>query len=166
MNKLQFQKVYFDSVLNTGFTSFNQTYRDYVAATNSKVVSQMVSRPVIQPDIVFTVDDILPAIASRTTTAGWIDNSAINGISILGGPGVIPPQVVITFNYQVPVLRNQTPFFINEPTIDDPVSRFLGLIGPAWASFDGSTNAPIIYPAYLNYNIEFLRSIAGEAPSQ
>lgn len=165
LNKLQFQKVHFDSVLGSGFTSFNQIYRDYAVTTNSRVASQLVSRPVTQPDIVFTVNDIHPGIAERTTTAGWIDNSSLNGVNLIGGPGVITPQVVISFNYQEPVLRNVTPFFITEPTIGDSNSRIFGLLGPTWASFDGSTNAPVIYPAYLNYSIEYLRTIAAGAAS-
>jgi hypothetical protein len=65
---------------------------------------------------------------------------------------------LITFNTQLPFLRNQTPFFITEPSITDTNARlFLGLIGPTWASFDGTTNPPVIYPAYLDF--DYIRSL-------
>jgi len=166
LNKLTFQKVYYDSVLGLGFTAYTQSYNDYVVATNSQVLRQVVLRPVIQPDIVFTVADVGGAFGARTGTGTWLNNGAINGVFDLGGPGVITPQVVLTFNEQLPYFQNQTPFFVTEPVITDPNARFFGLLGPTWASFDGSTNAPIIYPAYLNYDIEYLRSLGQGPPSQ
>jgi hypothetical protein len=166
VNKLRFRKVFFDSLLGQGFTPITNSYTDQVITTNSQQVSQVVRRPILTPDIIFTVEDLVDGaiIGVRTGTPGWINNDLINGISTLGGPGVIAPPAIITLNYQLPFLRNQTPFFITEPTLSDTNSRFFGLIGPVWASFDGSTNPPVIYPRYLNYTLEQIRNAvnAGE----
>jgi len=146
VNKLQFKKVHFDGLLGQTFTPVRFTYSDRVTALN-RTVTQGLLRTVALPDIIFTVADTYPAIfGARTTTATWINNDPINGSSALGGPGVIPPTVFITFNTQNPVLGNQSPFFVTEPLITDTNARAFGLIGPVWASFDGSTNDPIIYP--------------------
>jgi hypothetical protein len=160
MNNIRFRKVFFDSLLGQAFTPITNQYIDRAIATNSQLVSQSVLRPITQPDIVFTVTDLLGAIADRTTTAGWLNNDLINGAGLLGGPGVITPPALMSFNSNHRFLINVTPFFVTEPDINDPTARLNGLIGPVWASFDGSTNAPIIYPAYLNYTINDIRSIA------
>ena len=52
---------------------------------------------------------------------------------------VISPQETVTFN-------NVTPFYINEgPSfLDQQTAEFFP--GLYWGSFDGTTNAPVIYP--------------------
>jgi hypothetical protein len=161
VNKLHFRKVFFDSLLGQAFTPININSSDTVIIGNGQTVKQTVRRTVALPDIIFTVQDTYPAaFGARTTTAGWLNNDAINGTTLLGGPGVITPPIAITFNTQNPILINQTPFFITPPSITDTNSRLLGIIGPTWASFDGSTNAPIIYPEYLHYTIQDVRNAA------
>src|SRR6266571_592153 len=81
-----------------------------------------------------------PITAARTSTAGWLNNDAINGVTGQGGPGVITPQVQISFSDQLPYFFNSTP----PPFLTfDPGSQSI-----IWASFDGTTNAPVLYPAY------------------
>ena len=53
------------------------------------------------------------------------------------GPGIILPQTLITFHKALPHFFNFTPFFLDEVTAEK---------GFLWASFDGSTNEPFIYP--------------------
>jgi len=163
VNKLQFRKVFFDSLLGTAFTPVTIDTPDTVITTNGITVKQTVRRTVAVPDIIFTVADTIPITLSglRTTTAGWINNDAINGTTLLGGPGVITPPISITFNTQNPILVNETPFFVNEPSITDTNARLFGLIGLTWATFDGSTNEPIIYPDtkyYLKRNLQDIRN--------
>jgi hypothetical protein len=160
VDKVRFRKVQFDSVLGQGFTTFTNTYREKVIATNGEVRTQFVRRPVAQPDIIFTVADLAAAIATRTTASAWTNADTLNGTSVLGGPGIITPGITITFNHQRPFLINQSPFFVTEPSITDTNARFFGLFGGAWASFDGSTNAPIIYPEYLHYTLDQIRNAA------
>ncbi len=162
VDKIHFRKVQFDSLIGQGFTPITNQYLDRVVATNSQLVSQVVRRPILVPDIIFTVTDSVDAgfVGTRTDTANWINNDLINGIGLLGGPGVIAPPIVITFNYRLPFKRNVTPFFVEEPFLTDTNSRTFGLLGPIWASFDGSTNEPVIYPTYLNYSINDIRNAA------
>ncbi len=163
IGKVRFQKVYFDSIIGTGFVTFTNRYKDYVIATNAEWTSQWVLRPVLQPDILFTAADLGPGpYLSRTTSAGWINDDLIAGSSTLGGPGVITGPVTITFNQLLPFLNNITPSFITEPFRTDPRAR--GLLSPTWASFNGTTNAPIIYPRLQNISLNYIRSLANEAP--
>ena len=115
------------------------------------------TRTPIAPDITFAADDTFPGMATRTGTANWINNEALNGVAPRGGPGVIAPPVVITFNNAPRLLINATPFFVTEPFLTDTNSRLDGLIGPLWATFDGTTNAPVIYPIPLGYTVDFIR---------
>jgi hypothetical protein len=161
IDKIRFQQVFFDSILGQGFTPITNQYIDRVTSTNSQLVNQVVRRPILAPDIILTVEDIYPNIISRTTTATWINNDIINGVSALGGPGVIAPPIVLTFAEQQPRLINITPFFATEPSITDTNARLFGLFSPSWASFDGTTNRPVIYPAYLNYTISDFRDAVG-----
>lgn len=161
VNNVRFRKVLFDALLGTTFTPITIDSPDRVVVGTGQVVNQTVRRTVALPDIIFTVADTYPAaFGARSTTAGWLNNDALNGITLLGGPGVISPPIVITFNTQNPILENITPSFITEPSVTDTNSRLFGLVGPVWASFDGSTNAPIIYPEYLHYSIGNIRDAA------
>jgi hypothetical protein len=101
-------------------------------------MQQKLARAVSQPDFLFSANDgkfCGPGIAyvTRTGTSNWLDNAAANG-SANGGPGVITPPVQIAFGKLGPQyfsegsggqIYNQSQFF---------------------ASFDASTNLPIVYP--------------------
>ena len=113
---------------------FTDTY-----LTNGVLVQQQLERVSYRPDFVFCARDLessnVPPVAfySSTGTSNWIDTGGVPG---LAGPGVIQPQVVITFNK---VGRQ----FVTTGSYSDTVafdqSQF-------WSSFDASTNPPIIYP--------------------
>jgi hypothetical protein len=90
----------------------------------------------------------------RTDTANWINNDLLSPDAVIGGPGIIRPSVTIGFNKIYPVFIHQTPDFIDGPQVD---GTFGGLSqGFAWASFDGTTNAPIIFPRPFNFTQDFL----------
>lgn len=164
IGKLRFRKVFFDNLIGQTFTPVDYRYTDNFIATNGLSLRQSVQRRVIVPDIIFSAGDIFPAMFARTTTAGWINNDLINGILEEGGPGVIAPPIVITFDNSPRLLFNQTPFFVTEPFINDPTARNNSLLGPQWASFDGSTNDPVIYPAPLGYTVRSIRNMVGGNP--
>lgn len=174
-NKLSFQKVLFDPVLGSFFTPVESSYTDVAVSTNRELVMQPVTRTIIRPDIIFTSEDlglanngISPLIFSRTTTASWIDNDALNGSDEVGafaaGPGVITPQVRIAFTDQLPIYVNSTSSaFLNDGFPGEDSAFTLNV----WGSFDGSTNAPIIYPQSQLLNINRLRqSILSGVPPQ
>ncbi|MBA4148274.1 MAG: hypothetical protein H0X66_09170 [Verrucomicrobia bacterium] len=157
IDKLTFVRVHFDSLVGAAFLSVTNEYVDTVIVSN-QVINQVVRRTATHPDIVFSANDLNFTAAARTDTGNWIDNSNIhngseNGNSGLAGPGVIFPRITITFNRNFPMyfnynagLGNQ---FLNQPRLgfllndSNPMTR-------VWGSFDGSTNAPIIYPTGSN----------------
>jgi hypothetical protein len=113
-------------------------------------VEQVVLRPIDSPDFIFTVEDIGFTSMFRTTTANWINNDLLTPTSNQGGPGIIQGPITISFNKIFPIFFNQTPDFVNEPQQSGPFGSFAR--GFTWASYDGTTNAPIVYPEYLNFN--------------
>src|SRR5262249_40877268 len=150
--KLNFQRVFFNSQLGF-YTSNNVSWTDHYI-TNGATASQNLIRPQIIPDILFDGADLqggdstgLPFLLYQETgTTGWENNDALNGATGQAGPGVIPPSVTaatttIVFNTVGPTIWNIFPL----------PSGFLTEVNNAgtfgfWGSFDGSTNAPIIYP--------------------
>ncbi len=154
LDKLNFVEAKYDSVFGT-FITFTNTYTDtYV--TNSALTSQFVQEAVTQPDILFTAEDLgvgaggTPVGIGRTDTAGWANNAALNGQAALAGPGVIQPQVVITFNNVGPWILNASGTGISYMSEANPDAT-----GWVWGSFDGTTNAPVVYPAGASiYDLE------------
>ena len=158
ISKVTFKKVFFDSVIGTAFTPFTNNYTDSVISTNrTRLVKQRAARAITAPDILFTAEDLglsanlVPIRRFRSGVGNWVDNTALNGAALAGGPGVIQGPILISFTDQYPYYTNRNPGSLTEP----PAS------GGVWGSFDGSTNAPIIYPAYLNLTIEDLRLLYG-----
>lgn len=145
VDKIVFVQGHYDSIYGAWDTITN-TYTD-MFVTNSLIVTQSVRRILTQPDILFSAEDIgldaggNPLAIRRTTTAGWVNNNAINGQAALAGPGVIPPQVIITFNKVGPFFYNANPFFIDE------ANSFPGFV---WGSFDGTTNPPVVFPSGIS----------------
>ena len=144
VDHITFQQGRYDSLLGNFITQTNHYQDTYV--TNNTLVTQTTQRILTQPDIIFTAEDLgltsggFP-VATRRTTAGpsaWVDNNALNGQASLPGPGVIGPQIVISFSKIGPFLVNQEPSFLDE------YNSFGGFF--VWGSFDGTTNAPIVYP--------------------
>jgi hypothetical protein len=147
MDKISFKPVEFDSLLGQTFTPVTNTFNDVMIESlsgGSKGLSfrkQRVSRVTVLPDILFTASDLGPtALMARTAADNWTNNDAINGVGTGGGPGVIDPNIVIDFNKLVPTLINDTPGTFPGATEDT------GVAVPLWGSYDGSTNAPSVYP--------------------
>lgn len=158
ISKVTFKKVYFDSLIGTAFTPFTNNYTDSVISTKqTRLLKQRAARAITAPDILFTAEDLglsaglVPIRRFRSGVGNWVDNTALNGAALAGGPGVIQGPIVISFTDQYPYFSNTNPGFLTEPTASSGV----------WGSFDGSTNAPIIYPAYLNLTIDDLRRLYG-----
>jgi hypothetical protein len=159
IGKLNFFRVEYDSLIGQNFVTVTNLYTDtYIS--NLTVLHQPLLRVIRQPDILFSVSDLggafsLPFFTSRTTAAGWVDNSALNshGVANAGlfGPGIITPQVEITFMDTLPWYLNENPFFIDD-------TSFLFVVG-AWGSFDGSTNAPIVYPQFMDMTLDTIRTV-------
>lgn len=152
VDKVLFRRARYDSLFN--FIVTTNSYTDsYV--TNSHVFKQGVQRQLTAPDIIFTAEDLgtingIPVVRSRTDTGGWINNDGINGQATLAGPGVATPQVVFTFT-------KVGPYFVNQDTDPFLLTEAGASVGLVWGSFDGTTNAPIVYP--LGTSIEEIEAL-------
>jgi hypothetical protein len=143
INKIQFQRVNYDSLfertLVTNFFLFTDSY-----VTNSQLFSQQATRTVTQPDVLFTAEDLGVVVASPVLTrrtAGFLSQAALNGQTTQFGPGVIRGTVLVSFSTLLPSVLNQV---FGNPV--DGETEGTGIPFAAWASFDGTTNAPSIYP--------------------
>jgi hypothetical protein len=117
---------------------FMDRYVNWAAWDHNKrpdvLMRQPVQRVVAKPDILFCVSDFgtetSPPQAICTGTTNWINNARRNGNPTGAGPGMIRPGITITFSKGGGRVIGG-PFGLGPPML--------------WASFDGSTNAPIIY---------------------
>jgi hypothetical protein len=137
VGKITFKQGKYDSLLGAFITITNTWTDKYVS--NGVVRSQSVQRVLTAPDIVIQAEDLgIPIPFLRSDTAGWINNDAINGSTTLAGPGVIAPPISLTFSKVGPYFINQTPYTLDESTAS---------AGLVWGHFDGTTNAPIVFPS-------------------
>jgi hypothetical protein len=154
LNKINFRRVNFDSLIGRVIAPITNSYDDLVI-TNARPVMQSVRRFVLQPDILFTAEDLglvanlTPVLTDRSDTSGWQNNDPLNGNAPQGGPGVITPQVRISFSDQLPYFSNTNPGSTEEDAFSSAV----------WGSFDENTEVPIIYPAYLGLTLEDIQRL-------
>lgn len=146
IEKINFQKVYSDSLLGS-FLTTNVIYKDtYI--TNSTLRTQTITRALFQPDFVFDAGDLVGSDSSGVSpsatigTTAWLNNSAINNLGgFVGnnfGPGNITPGSIYTLNTVGQIYLNTYPI--------SPLDEANANLGFIWGSFDGSTNEPVIYP--------------------
>jgi len=169
IDKIQFIRVNYDSLLGQTFEPITNSFT-MVAITNSQTRLQHFDRLVTTPDVVFDAEDL---------AAG---NGAVNGASIaaigvpnydqgnilpgLAGPGVINPPTAFIFdkvgnvfiNGSLAVYAQTTNSFLNQTTEYQLL---------AYGSFDGTTNAPVVYPngsSILNLQNQLLLQITPGSP--
>jgi hypothetical protein len=141
IQKIQFVHKDFDSLLGRFFQPITNNYR-MVAVTNYLPVGQNFQRVVTAPDILFSAADQVSGPNARVnwnTSTRNVNFGTANVYAGLAGPGTIDPSSTITFDKSVPVYVNQSPYYLNgyNSTVD---YSFI------WASFDGTTNDPVVYP--------------------
>lgn len=141
--KLQFVRVNYDSLVGQ-FPSNTVSFTDRVL-TNGSTISQSLVRPLTTADIIFDAQDIVGSdtangwfITSAGLATAFQNNDALNGLTGTDGPGQLQPSLAIVFNKAGRALANNTPAFISEVN-SSPLWN--------WGSFDGSTNAPVVYPS-------------------
>jgi hypothetical protein len=141
----------YDSFLDRyNFPITNQYTLTAMPLTNPAPILQTVRRPVLRPDILFSAMDLTTeadvgvrggsyslsgfGYAFLLRNLGFITNNVLPNTR---GPGTIAPGSELTLNNVGPLFLNFAPFNLDELTQ-------LPLL--AWGSFDGSTNAPVVYP--------------------
>ena len=117
-----------------------------MAITNSQLVRQTISRPVNGPDFLITADD-LAAGPAAPPGAGSVARGIIFATNSLfaypglAGPGTIEQGTTFTYNKVGPIYANFSGavYFWRYA---ESAQQLMFL----WGSYDGSTNAPIVYP--------------------
>jgi hypothetical protein len=145
VEKISYVKVAYDSLLGTAFTPRSYTYSlPYV--TNSSLRSLRVTRTITQPDIIFTAGDLVTGpttfpVIVNAYTRGF--NYISNGVVTVGADGitsqVISAQEIVTFNNINAIYVNFNPSFMDQV-------ESVGYPYLLWGSFDGTTNAPVVFP--------------------
>lgn len=141
IEKVTFARRSFDSLLGQFFDPVTNRFQ-LTMVTNNLGIVQTYERIVTQPDILISADDL---VTDPTVWPFGLDGinrtiifNANNALPNLPGPGLIEPTMNMTFNKVGPAFFNSGPFFIDEAS---------SLPSFVWGSFDGSTNAPVIYPS-------------------
>lgn len=140
IEKVSYVRRDYDSLLNRFFFPVTNYYTLY-AVTNNQIVPQKVQRVVTQPDFLFDADDLttvgapfIHVTVSRQSPNFVVATNASFGGG-LTGPGTIEPTVNFTFNKVGPLYLNFGP--------GSEVDKQLTYL---WGSYDGTTNAPTVYP--------------------
>lgn len=141
INRMSFARRSFDSLLGQFFEPVTNRFQ-LTMVTNSAAIVQTFERVVTQPDILFAADDLAGPPTGPPLVVSYAARSILYNVNNilpgLPGPGLIEPTANITFEKIGPAFFNDGPFFVDEAS---SVPSFV------WGSFDGSTNAPVIYPS-------------------
>jgi len=144
IDRFHFIRRDYDSLLGRFFAPITNTY-SLNSITNNTLVPQKIQRTIAFPDFLFSAQDLAPgpavyppgnAILARTNN--WNATLANNN---LAGPGTIEPPSAIVFD-KVGVIFGNTYLTAFRPDTAQPGQVQLQMLG----SFDGTTNAPIVYP--------------------
>ncbi len=141
IDKITFVRANYDSLVGALPNPIIDVFTDTVV-TNGVRVQQQLTRVLTQPDIVFVAQDLAAPAFSDSLYArnnSWVNNSAINGAGIAGdGPGQMIAPSFMRYNKVGPAFINTFPGGDLSQAGASPVAW--------WGSFDGSTNAPVLYP--------------------
>ncbi|MEI9961764.1 MAG: hypothetical protein WDM76_11705 [Limisphaerales bacterium] len=146
IQKVQFVRANYDSLIGQFFQPVTNIY-SMARVINSQLVRGNFQRVVTAPDILLSAADLAVGPAGNNfngTVTRDINFDASNVSANLGGPGVINSSTTFTYN-------KVGPTFFNGPFPD--TNGLLNVVNETthtpflqWASFDGSTNAPVVYP--------------------
>jgi hypothetical protein len=147
IGKVSYVKVAYDSLIGSAFSPHSYSFSIPVV-TNGGFRMLQVTRTVTQPDIIFAAGDltVVPNAATPDNYPNPYERSFGFIASTLAGQSnapvlnaVISPQEVITFN-------NVTGVYFNESTSFLSSDQYLLYPTLLWGYFDGTTNAPIVFP--------------------
>ena len=153
IENVKFVKSSFDSLLGQFFQPITNNYT-MVLVTNSQAKLQHFQRIVTTPDFLFSATDLaagpsgIPVVPLYSVNLNFDTANVLPG---LAGPGTITPTTTIAFDKVGPVYFNSfndvmdgTPYFNATPNGDTNDLFYSEYF--IWASYDGTTNAPVVYP--------------------
>jgi hypothetical protein len=136
----------YDTLTGLFYAPITNTYKmSLYVPTNNTVTIQTFQRVVTSPDFLFSAKDetlgSVQNIISLTDPPNWNESSILPGLS---GPGTIDPTPgspgnTIAFNTSGTLALNIWPQ-VNGPNDASIIGGF------TYASFDGTTNTPVVYP--------------------
>lgn len=142
IDKVSFFRKDYDSLLSRIWDPIDDAYVLH-AITNGLHTTNLFRRRLTQPDIIFQAADLvgpgvaIPVIPVLTRTAPLF-NTTIPAPTTLAGPGSIDPGgTVVTINKGTPAYLN-----LFSGVLDDGSQTSVFF----WGSYDGTTNAPVVYP--------------------
>ncbi len=164
-SNFRFQRVNFDGLVGNTFTPTNMVfsniyYMDMSSTTNpyAQLDTTTIRRQINMPDMVFSAGDLMQGgnyFIGRYSVNTWLNHSAENRVNVsdegeITGPGVIVPTVGSW------VFTTLLDFWVNQYT--GPMALFEQENGRyhSWASFDGTTNDPVIYPLSSTRTLRWL----------
>jgi hypothetical protein len=143
IGEVQFVPTSYDSLIGQFYQPITNSYSE-VLIFNSKTINQTFQRVVTTPDFLMSAADLASGPADNLATPTLSRNINFNVSNIppavganptLAGPGTIDPVTAITFD-------KVGTSYVNVGG-GNQASGFTTL---NWASFDGSTNVPVLYP--------------------
>jgi len=157
IEQVRFVRRDFDSLIGTFWAPVTNDYT-LVELTNNVLRSHRIRRTVTQPDFLFTADDLAPGPqVNPFPPVETVDRSPMvfrqSVSNNLAGPGTIGSPTTFTFNKVGPYNFNYNLFTLLGNNgivfVTDQSSAISGLL---WASFDGTTNEPVVYPNGTSIN--------------
>jgi hypothetical protein len=161
MEKMNFFRVDYDSLVSTSWAPFTNTYT-LTAVSNNRPFTQTYNRVLNRPDIIFSAQDLqlappnlLSDFAFSRTPPFFIVTVVVTNGSPLGGPGTIAPGLNLganSTNIQIILDKSGPIFTVEAPSFQIPIGvGNTNIPDFQWASFDGTTNAPVVYPVNTDY---------------
>jgi hypothetical protein len=150
IDKFTFVKTSYDSLVGRFYQPITNLY-SLVTVTNSGLVTNWYRRVVFKPDFLFTAADIIPTLGFLRTVTYPNFNTNNENLGIAGpgniDPGVSGPNataaITIVLNKVGPILGNT----YGTNFINQGLSESASTTNFIWGSFDGTTNAPVVYPS-------------------
>jgi len=166
IEKVQFVRADFDSLLGQFFQPVTNNYT-MTMITNSQTVVQNFQRIATAPDILFSASDFIAANTFDGTVTRNVTFDQDNNLAGLAGPGTINPRTTFSYNKVGDAFENgfiftgflSTNLFVQEASQIQVVQ---------WASFDFSTNDPVLYPngsSILNLESQVLVQVSPPPPT-
>jgi hypothetical protein len=147
IEKINFIRRDYDSLLSRIYYAVTNEYI-LNAVSNNAIVPQRVQRVVSAPDIVITATDLATGPAgslfANADARSFPNFNVANVYPGLAGPGTIDPPLTITFSKASPIWI--TPEFLAASSTNSFLEQVNQLPFVFWGSYDGTTNAPVVYP--------------------
>lgn len=144
VERIQFVRANYDSLVGQFFQPITNYYT-MLKVTNSQAVTEYYRRIITQPDILMNADNFIGANTFNGSVSRNINFDTANVLPGLAGPGVINSPVTFNYNKIGLALENLSLNTLGFTT-NQFLSQFSATNTIAWASFDASTNPPVVYP--------------------